>query len=277
MKSVSRKKRQMIGRALRGVAMVVGCASLFLGLMPMAFMVFNMGALTFLLFGLACILLALLWDRFDGWGRIPRRLHEVSDLRHPPAPRWWRYARTALSLCLVLFAMGGTVVSVVMMAAIQNSPGDNATVVVLGCKVYGDQPSLMLQRRLNAALTYLKSHPQAPVVCSGGLTEGDPYSEAMVMANYLFENGVEANRIYLDETSASTAQNLANSARMIREFGLPEEAAIATDAFHELRGQIYAKKNGLVGKALPAVTPWGIAPSYWVREWLGIAKALVLG
>lgn len=262
---------------LRAAAYVLGGISIFSGLLCVPFLVFNMGAAALLLFGAVVILLAYLWDRFDGWGRIPRRLHEVSDLRRPPAPLWWRRLRTALCLLLSLSLVVCAGISLAMIRAIRNAPGPAATVVVLGCKVYGNQPSLMMERRLDAALEYLNSHPEAPVVCSGGKTPGDPYSEAEVMAMYLAGRGVAPERIYLEGQSASTAENIRFSAQIIRDKGLPAEVAIATDGFHQLRGQIYAGKNGLDGRGLPTMTPWGIAPSYWVREWLGIAKAVLVG
>lgn len=277
MKPQNLKWRRTVKSALRMAAYVVGAVSIFLGVMPIPFMVFNTGAAAFLLFGVTAILTAALWDRFDGWGRVPRRLHEVSDLRRPPTPKGWRITRLALCLCLTLALAGGGALSLAMGSAIGQAPGERATVVVLGCRVYGDQPSLMLQRRLNAALEYLNIHPEAPVVCSGGQTPGDPYSEAAVMANYLTQNGIGPERIYLEERSASTAQNIGNTAEIIRQNGLPQQIAIATDGFHELRAQLYARKNGLDGRSLPAATPWGIAPSYWVREWFGLAKAVVFG
>ena len=42
-----------------------------------------------------------------------------------------------------------------------------ATVVVLGCKVNGEEPSLMLRRRLECAMEYLAENPQADCVVSG--------------------------------------------------------------------------------------------------------------
>lgn len=270
------KKRRAAaaGRALRAAASAAGAVCIFLGVMPMAFMVFNTGAAALIAYGGATIALCVLWDRFDGWGRVPRRIREVSDLRHAPAPLWWRRTRIIAAACLIAAAAGGAGLSAAMNAAIANPPQGPATAVVLGCKVYGDKPSLMLQRRLTEALAYLQANPDAPVVCSGGKTKGDPYSEAEVMAMYLTDSGIAPERIYLDNTSGTTGQNMANAAAIIRENGLPEQAAVATDGFHELRAWIYAKKNGLTGRALPAVTPWGIAPSYWVREWFGLAKSL---
>ena len=60
-----------------------------------------------------------------------------------------------------------------------------ATVVVLGCKVNGDQPSLMLRRRLECALEYLRANEQAVCVVSGGQGSNESYSEAYVMEKFL--------------------------------------------------------------------------------------------
>ena len=56
-----------------------------------------------------------------------------------------------------------------------------ATVVVLGCKVNGEEPSLMLRRRLECAMEYLAENPQADCVVSGGMGDNESYTEAHVM------------------------------------------------------------------------------------------------
>ena len=60
-----------------------------------------------------------------------------------------------------------------------------ATVVVLGCKVNGDQPSLMLRRRRECALEYLRANEQEVCVVSGGQGSNDSHSEAYVMEKSL--------------------------------------------------------------------------------------------
>ena len=52
---------------------------------------------------------------------------------------------------------------------------------------------------------------------------------------------------------------------------------IVTDGFHELRASCIAKDVGLAADSVPAKTPWYLAPSYWVREWLGMAQFLIFG
>ena len=50
--------------------------------------------------------------------------------------------------------------------------------VVLGCKVNGEEPSLMLRRRLECAMEYLAENPQADCVVSGGMGDNESYTEA---------------------------------------------------------------------------------------------------
>ena len=55
------------------------------------------------------------------------------------------------------------------------------TVIVLGCKVNGDRPSLMLQRRLDTAVAYLNENPDARCIVSGGQGDNETRSEAAVI------------------------------------------------------------------------------------------------
>ncbi len=267
---IKKQKTPFLGKIARFLSVCVGILSLSLGLLPLSSLIFNAGSIVLLLFGGTTILLSLIWNRFDGWGKIPRQLHEVSDHRIPTAPHWWSILRTILLAGLLASVLVGAGLSAAMISAIRNPPGDSATVIVLGCKIYGSQPSPMLQRRLNSALNYLREHPGTPVICSGGKGRKEQYSEARVMAQYLYENGVGEDQIYLEENSVNTTQNLRFSSKIIQEQGLPTQAAIATDGFHQLRSQRYAKINGLEGKALPSSTPWSITPCYWCREWIAL-------
>ena len=92
-----------------------------------------------------------------------------------------------------------------------------ATVVVLGCKVNGDQPSLMLRRRLECALEYLRANEQAVCVVSGGQGSNESYSEAYVMEKFLVENGVAPERVEQEALSTNTDSNIANSLQLIEQ------------------------------------------------------------
>lgn len=251
---------------------------LFFGLAPLPFGVVHTGTFVLCAAGAALLAVSLLWDRFDGGPyRIPRRFYTPSDPRRPVyTPLWWRRLRTLLCLMLALLACFGGATSVFMVrAAWFSPPAPDATVVVLGCQVIGDRPSTMLAYRLQAAQNWLDDHPQSVVVCSGGRNDGGPYSEAAVMQHWLVAHGIDESRIYLEDRSADTGENIAFTAQVIAENGLSPSLAVASDGFHQLRASVYAADCQLSAGALPAKSPWGLAPSYWVREWFGLVKAFL--
>lgn len=192
-----------------------------------------------------------------------------------------KWSRVVWRVCLAGYFAGLAAFAVllgVILSAQGNRPTEGGrTVVVLGCQVRGEAPSLMLTKRLEAALSYLEAYPEAPCVVSGGQGPGEEITEADAMARWLIQKGVAPERIYKETRSTSTEENLRFSAAVIREEELPADIAIATDGFHQWRGGWYAEKNGLSAKALSAPTPWYLQECYYVREVLAVAKTLVLG
>lgn len=166
---------------------------------------------------------------------------------------------------------------VFMISYAANTPPENATVIVLGCKVNGDTPSKMLHDRSQSALEYLNENPDAVCIASGGKGNGENISEAQVIYNFLTENGISPDRIYLEEKSTTTAENLSFCADIIAQNGLPTEVAVASDNFHQLRAAIFADKNGLDAYSLGCVTYPFVSLGYWAREILAVYKAVLLG
>ena len=243
-------------RISRRVGNFISLGLLLCGLGPLTIGVFHTGSLVLTVYALLLLAVCNCWHA---------------------APQWWQRLRGWLAAGLISGAVLGAIASALMIrAAWYNPPREPATVVVLGCQVVDDRPSLMLEYRLQAALDYLNAHPQSPVVCSGGYKGGGAYSEAAVMANWLRAHDIAPARIWLEERSTNTSENLYYTAQIIQRNALPQQLAIATDSFHQLRAAIYAHRNGLHAGALPAVTPWGLFPGYWVREWFGLVKALFL-
>ena len=64
---------------------------------------------------------------------------------------------------------------------------------------------------------------------------------------------------------------------IIKENGLATDVAIASDNFHQLRAEIFAKKNGLTAYSAGNPTYLFVAPGYWTREILAVYKAVILG
>lgn len=148
------------------------------------------------------------------------------------------------------------------------------TVVVLGCKVNGDQPSQMLRRRLAAAAAYLKEQPDAVCIVSGGQGYNESRSEASVMKDYLLAQGIGEERIYCEDQSTNTRENLLFSKDIIVEEGLNPQLVIVSDGFHQFRARLIAQKLGLSSYALSAHTSFWLVPAYAVRELLSLTKLL---
>ena len=74
-------------------------------------------------------------------------------------------------------------------------------IIVLGAQVRESGPSVVLQYRLDAAIDYLNKNPDTICIVSGGQGVNEPFSEAEGMAKYLLENGIEMDRILLEEMS----------------------------------------------------------------------------
>lgn len=184
---------------------------------------------------------------------------------------------SVLGLCIAGGLIFSGVMSYQMVRTIHNKPEAPQTVVVLGCKVRGTKPSLMLTRRLNAALEYLNEHESLSCVVTGGQGTGEDIPEAQAMKTWLVEHGIAEERILVEDKSEDTQQNLRFTADILEEQGLGKDIVIVTDGFHEYRASLLAEKEGLRTSAYSAYTRPLFVPTYWVREWMALFQLLVLG
>ena len=163
-----------------------------------------------------------------------------------------------------------------MINAATAKPSENATVVVLGCRAYGSRPSIMLASRLDAAYEYLTEHPDAICIVSGGQGPDESMPEAECMYLYLTEKGIAPERIYQENRSTSTRENLLFSQEIIEAEGLNPEIAIVTNEYHEYRAGMVADALEMEYSAVPARTPLWLFPTYYIRELYGIIYEWVL-
>lgn len=189
--------------------------------------------------------------------------------------KWWnnRVGKIFLSIAgfgVVVSVVLVIIITVCMIKAAFASPTQNATVVVLGCRVYGERPSLILTERMDAAISYLNEKPDAVCIASGGQGQDEDISEAECIYRYLVENGIAPERIYIEDQSTSTRENLVFSHEIIKENALTEDIAIVTNEFHEYRAGVIAGKLGLSYGAVSAKTALWLLPTYYARELFGV-------
>lgn len=144
------------------------------------------------------------------------------------------------------------------------------TLVVLGCRVYGTSPSLMLKERLEAAYDYLEANPDVSCVVSGGQGANEDISEAKCMYDYLVNKGIDASRIYLEDRSTSTRENLLFSKEVMEKNDLAMTMTIVTNEFHQYRAFLIAENLGLEAYAVSGHTALWLFPTYYTRELFGL-------
>ena len=156
--------------------------------------------------------------------------------------------------------------SACMIHAAGRKPAEGATVVVLGCRVYGERASLSMIERLDAAYDYLVEHEDSACILSGGQGSGENITEAECMYRYLVSKGVAPERLYKEEQSTDTRENLLFSKQLIEAQGLNPVIAIATSEYHEYRAGLIAERIAMEYAAVPGRTAIWLFPTYYVRE-----------
>lgn len=188
-----------------------------------------------------------------------------------------RIACIAALTAAVLLAVLAAVISIFMISAANRPPDGDTTVIVLGCKVRGEEPSLMLRQRIMAAYRYLDQNPSAMCIVSGGQGADELISEAESMKRVLVEHGISEDRIILEDRSTGTDENIRFSLEKMNEYGISGSVTIVTNEFHQLRAKLIADKYGLESYSVSARTSLWLLPTYWLREWFGVCYQIVFG
>lgn len=178
-----------------------------------------------------------------------------------------------------LLAVYALLLSSLMIGEMMNTPDNPDAVIVLGCRVQRNgKPSLMLGRRIEAAYEYLSENKDVICIVSGGKGEDEPISEGEAMKVALVEKGIEESRIFVEDKSENTKENIEFSARLLEEMGIEvNEAAIVTDGFHLYRASLMAKGTWQNTTSVAADTPWWLVTAYWFREWFALSSLFVFG
>lgn len=232
---------------------VIGCLLLYVFGAPISVRILNVGNTAGLLLGAGFLVYGIFRSR------LPKKLRTV--------------LRIGFLAGVLLLAVEG--IFMWRQAAVVPQK-EEATLVILGCGLKGDNPSLMLRQRIDAAADYLKAHPDMKAVCTGGQGPGENLSEGACIRRELLAAGIGAERLYAEERSTSTSENLAFAMEIIRAEGLPEDLIIVSHEFHLYRACHMAARMGLASESVAAETPAWLFPTFFLRECLAILKEWIL-
>ena len=95
------------------------------------------------------------------------------------------------------------------------------------------------------------------------------------MYQYLVSKGIAPHRLYQEDKSTSTRENILFSYQLIKKENLPKAITIITNEFHEYRAQTIARRLNIKSYAISAHTAWWLFPTYFVREIFGIVYEFI--
>lgn len=130
-------------------------------------------------------------------------------------------------------------------------------VIVMGAGINGDEPSLSLQTRLNAACDWLLAHPDSMAILSGGQGEREYLTEAQCMYDWLTARGIAPERLILEDRATNTYENIQYSLEILNARGVsPTEIAIISSDYHLCRIRMIAEHFGFDALCRAAHTPY---------------------
>ena len=256
---MKRWEREWNMKGFRKVLRAVGCVLCVGGmayfLLPLLRGGFGLGAV----FGLCvCLLGLLLLVCFD---KLSRR------------GGWRKLLARVAAVCYCLGLCWAGYLTALMLSATANTPPAGTPVVVLGARVYSaERMSVSLSNRVDKAYEYLAENPDALCIVTGGQGKDEPCPEAVTEKNALVGMGIQEERIFVEDQSHNTRENLQFAQEIAQEQGMGEKIAVVTQGFHMYRATQLAKAAGFTPYSLVAETDPLLFPEYYGRELLSLTK-----
>ena len=164
-----------------------------------------------------------------------------------------RWLLRIVGVVVVVAIIGFIAVAAVVASYSQQSDGGRAdAAVVLGAAVLRTEPSPVFAERLRHAAELYKAGAVKKIVVSGGLAQGDKFSEAAAGRDWLVGQGVPSGDVLLEDQSHTTFQNLENVKPILAANGLTR-VLIVSDPLHMKRAMTIALADGI--DAYPSPTP----------------------
>lgn len=196
-------------------------------------------------------------------------------------PKTARALRICLNICLCLgFLAAALTFGFIASASSGEADTSCEYVIVLGAGVNGTSPSLILSERIQRAYEYLSENPDVICIVSGGQGPNEDITEAQCMFDHLTAKGIDPDRIWQEDKSTSTRENIRFSLDVIEEkTGVrPTSAAIVSNEFHLFRAGLFAQEQDLEICGVPAKTGWlSLRVNYFLREIVAVWYYILLG
>lgn len=125
--------------------------------------------------------------------------------------------------------------------------------VVLGAAVGYGGVSEVYKQRLNHAVKLYNEGQIKYIIVTGGVGEGNAYSDAYIARMYLQSQSIPYEAVLLEEKSTVTLENMTYSKEIMDKNGL-KSALIVSDPLHMKRSMLMAKDAGIDALTSPTET-----------------------
>lgn len=132
--------------------------------------------------------------------------------------------------------------------------------IVLGAAAWDNEPSPVLQERINHAIWLYENRYVKKLIFTGGSGNGSNYAESEVARNYAIQNNVNPDDILLEKESGVTEENLKYAYKIASEQNL-KTFTIVSDPLHMKRAIYLAENNGME-EVYSSPTPSSVYKSY---------------
>ncbi|MBR6918441.1 MAG: YdcF family protein [Clostridia bacterium] len=211
-----------------------------------------------------------------------RKLRALLKKAYPVFKALWT---AAMAVYVVSFIIMTSVI--IAGKGVDPSPSDipeDTVLIVYGAKVGGSEssphPGQFLRYRLDYAASIMEERPGTVCIVCGGRGDNEPAAEADVMRSYLISKGIDAERIFVDDESENTIENIDNAMRIMEERGLKgKSVACLSTEYHIPRIKYLCSKAGLdADYYFHAASPnfFGLW-SGLVREYMSYGKLILTG
>lgn len=145
--------------------------------------------------------------------------------------------------------------------------------IILGCQIKKDGSlTPLLKSRVDKALEFRNKQLESTgkdltFIASGGKGNDEIISEAEAIKNYLIEQGINKNKILLDNKSTNTFENIKFSNELIKEKNA--QVAYSTTNYHVLRTGLIATGQGLYFEGIGSKTKSYFWINAFIREFIG--------
>ena len=196
--------------------------------------------------------------------------------------RFSKLAKVLLTCYIIVLSIGFVgflVLQGLIISSAHTEQADVDALIVLGAGLRGDEPSMVLRSRLQAAIDYSQTRQGVPIIVSGGLGQGALITEAQAMFNYLSSRGIDENLIWMEGESTNTYENLSFSRQLMIDNGIDvynATVAVVSNEFHLFRAKLIAGNAGLDAVGVAAATPsFALRVLYFIREGVALANAIL--